>query len=153
MIQSEKSSSRHSAYVTLVTLMETWLESSIEFVDYGSNYKLSWMKDCLQFERYHRKGALFYVIRFRRSKVYRYCSLETYQYHCGKVLWSYNKTKSAYTRQDLAEFFEMLPVIPQQFLEGVNELAEKHGINPLLKGKEKEVYGLRHKIKKEIQSE
>lgn len=47
--------------------------------------------------------------------------------------------KSVYTRQDLAEFFELLPVMPQQFLEGVSELAEKHGINPLLKEKEKEV--------------
>lgn len=139
MIQSEKSSSRHSAYVTLVTLMETWLESSIEFVDYGSNYKLSWTKDCLQFERYHRKGSLFYLVRFRRSRAYRYCSLEAYNYLYGKVSWSYNKTKSAYTRQDLAEFFELLPVIPQQFLAGVSDLAEKHSLSSLLKNKEKEV--------------
>ena len=139
MIQSEKSSSRYSAYIMLVTLMETWLDSSVEFVDYGSNYKLSWTKDCLQFERYHRKGVLFYVIRFRRSKVYRYCSLETYQYHCGKVLWSYNKTKSAYTRQDLAEFFELLPVIPQQFLDVISDLAEKRNLSSLLKNKEEEV--------------
>ena len=139
MIKLEKSSSRQFAYVTLVTLMETWLESSIGFVDYGSNYKLSWTKDCFQFERYHRKGSLFYLVRFRRTKVYNYCSLESYQYRCGKVSWSYNKTKSAYTIRDLADFFEMLPVMPQQFLEGVNELVEKHGINPLLKEKEKEV--------------
>lgn len=139
MVQSEKSSSRHSAYIMLVTVMETWLDSSIEFVDYGSNYKLSWTKDCLQFERYHRNGTLFYLIRFRRSKVYRYCSLEAYNYLYGKVSWSYNKTKSAYTRKDLAEFFEMLPVIPQQFLDGVSDLAGKRGISSLLKEKEKEV--------------
>ena len=31
MIQSEKSSSRHSAYIMLVTLMETWLDSEYSY--------------------------------------------------------------------------------------------------------------------------
>lgn len=122
-------------YTLLLAVLEVWLESDIEFESEKEKCKLSWSHDCFQFIRTHRSQHRFYEVRFRRNRVTNYGTLEVYYYRKEKVLWSLCRSKSSYDVRDCMDFFNLLPVIPEQFLDAVVSDLALQGCLPILQEK------------------